>query len=124
VRMLTLQPMWGAVVALSRNRTVSDLYKRFVIAEGDVDAETADVNFANQRRADSAATREWLRDSVQHGDLDALWRTGVRTLVILAAHDQVIDLERLQRLIAPYAQIEIFVDPDQGHGWNRAAVER
>jgi len=124
IRVLTTPPLWRGVVALSRNRMVSDLYKRFVIAEGDVDDSTADVNFANQRRADPAAAREWLRDSVQHGDLDALLRSRVPTLVILAGNDQVIDVARLRRLIASHPQIKVFVDSEQGHGWNPAAVKR
>lgn len=124
VRVLTMTPLWQGVVALSRSRTVSDLYKRFVIAEGDVDGDTANVNFDNQRRADPHAAREWLRDSVQHGDLNALLRVRVPTLVILAGHDQVIDVSGLRRRIAAHPQIKIFVDTQQGHGWNPAAVAR
>jgi pimeloyl-ACP methyl ester carboxylesterase len=124
VRVLTMTPLWQGVVALSRSRTVSDLYKRFVIEEGEVDGDTANVNFDNQRRADPGAAREWLRDSVQHGDLEALLRMKVPTLVILAGHDQVIDVCGLQRRIAAHPQIKIFVDTQQGHGWNPEAVER
>lgn len=124
VRVLTLTPLWQCVVALSRNRTVSDLYKRYIVAEGDVDADTAAVNFANQRRANSGAAREWLRDTIRSHDLNALLRTRVPTLAILAGHDQVIDVERLQRIIAPHSQISVFIDSGQGHGWNHAAVER
>ena len=124
VRLLTMPPLWQGVVALSRNRTVSNLYKRFVIAEGDVDARTAEANFANQRRADPSAAREWLRDGVKHGDLGALFEREGPTLVIVAAHDQVVMIDELRRLIAERPNISLFVDRQQGHGWNHAAVQR
>src|SRR5438132_13995091 len=87
VRILTFPPLWRGVVALSRNRTVSNFYKRFVIVEGDVDARTAQANFANQLRADPAAAREWLRDGIKHGDLGALLERNGPTLVIVADKD-------------------------------------
>lgn len=124
IRLLTLPPLWQGVVALSRNRTVSDLYKRFVIAEGDVDTETADINFDNQRRADSGAARQWLRDGMQHGDLELLLTRERPTLVIVASHDQVIDVERLRRLLASCPNVTVYIDSEQGHGWTQAAVQR
>jgi pimeloyl-ACP methyl ester carboxylesterase len=124
VRVLTFPPLWRGVVALSRNRTVSNLYKRYIIAEGDVDARTAQANFANQLRADPSAAREWLRDGVRHGDLGALLERTGRTLVIVAAHDHVVHVEELQQLIAERPNITLFVDEEQGHGWNHAAVQR
>lgn len=124
IRLLTLPPMWQGVVALSRNRTVSDLYKRFVIAEGDVDTETADINFDNQRCADSGAAREWLRDGMRHGDLDLLLTRRRPTLVIFAGRDQVLDVTRLQQLLGTCSNVRVFIDSEQGHGWNHAAVRR
>lgn len=124
VRVLTTPPLWQGVVALSRSRTVSNLYKRFVIAEGDVDAVTSEVNFVNQRRADSAAAREWLRDGMRSRDLAMLSGRGCPTLIIVAAHDQVVDVETLRRFVADCPNVSFFVDRDQGHGWNHAAVQR
>ena len=124
VRILTFPPLWRGVVALSRNRTVSNLYKRFVIVEGEVDARTAEANFANQLRADPAAAREWLRDGLRHGDLGALLERTGPTLVIVAANDHVVHVEQLRRLIATRPNISLFVDREQGHGWNQAAVKR
>lgn len=124
VRVLTLRPLWRCVVALSRNRTVSNLYKRFVIAEGDVDERTAQANFENQLRADPAAAREWLRDGMSHDGVAALVESSRPTLVIVAAHDQVMDVDGLQRLIAPRPNVRLFVDAEQGHGWNHEAVQR
>jgi pimeloyl-ACP methyl ester carboxylesterase len=124
VRVLTLPPLWQAVVALSRSRTVSDLYKRFIIAEGDVDQQTAQVNFDNQRRANPAAAREWLRDGLRYEGLDTLLRRDRPTLVIVAEQDHVVDVQRLSRLLAGHARIRLYVDTEQGHGWNSAAVQR
>ena len=124
VWVLTNPPLWQGVVALSRSRTVSGLYKRFVIEEGDVDQATSEVNFANQRRADSAAAREWLRDGMRSRDLAFLKGRSEPTLVIVAAHDQVIDVEGLRRLLADCPNASLFVDHKQGHGWNQEAVRR
>jgi pimeloyl-ACP methyl ester carboxylesterase len=124
VRVLTTPPLWQGVVALSRSRIVSDLYKRFVIAEGDVDSATSEINFANQRRADSRAAREWLLDGMQSRDLAFLSTRTAPTLVIIAANDQVINVESLRRLIAGCPNAQLFVDREQGHGWNSAAVQR
>lgn len=124
IRVLTLPPLWRGVVALSRSRTVSDLYKRFIIAEGDVDSATAEVNFINQRRADPWAAREWLRDGMRNGDVATLVNRELPTLVIVAAHDQVVDVAGLQRLIARCPAVTLFVDHEQGHGWNHTAVQR
>jgi pimeloyl-ACP methyl ester carboxylesterase len=124
VRVLTTRPLWGGVVALSRNRRVSNLYKRYVIVEGSVDTKTAEANFANQLRADPAAAREWLRDGIKHGDLGALFERTSPTLVIVAANDHVVEVEELRRLIAEHPNIRLYVDQEQGHGWNQAAVER
>lgn len=124
VRCLTVEPIWSGVVALSRNRRVSDLYKRFVIVEGDVDVATQQVNFDNQRRVDPSAAREWLRDGLRHDDLGSLLARTRPTLMIVAAHDHMIDVGRLQSLVADHPHIELYVDGEQGHGWNRDAVQR
>ena len=124
VRVLTITPLWQGVVALSRSRTVSGLYKRFVIEEGDVDHATAEVNFANQCRADSSAAREWLLDGMRSRDLAFLRGRSDPTLVIVAAHDQVIDVDGLRKLLAACPNASLFVDQEQGHGWNQAAVQR
>ena len=124
IRVLTTPPLWQGVVALSRSRTVSDLYKRFVIVEGDVDPLASEANFVNQRRADPAAAREWLRDGVRSRDLATLRSRALPTLVIVAAHDQVVDVPGLRRMVADCPSITLYIDREQGHGWNQAAVER
>ena len=124
VRLLSRRPMWDAVVWLSRQRRISDLYKRFVIVEGDVDNRTADVNYENQRRADPRAAREWLNDCLRRDDVDVVAARAKATLVIVARHDKLVDVERLKCLIAKLPDLHVFTDSDQGHGWNEAAVHR
>ncbi|MEO8897332.1 MAG: alpha/beta fold hydrolase [Candidatus Dormibacter sp.] len=124
VRVLTLPPLWQLVVGLSRSRLASDLYKRYIIAEGDVDQQTSQVNFDNQRRANPAAAREWLRDGLRYEGLDTLLRRDQQTLVIVAEQDHVVDVQRLRGLLAGHPNISLYVDTEQGHGWNSAAVQR
>jgi pimeloyl-ACP methyl ester carboxylesterase len=124
VRLLSRRPMWDAVVWLSRQRRISDLYKRFVIVEGDVDNRTADVNYENQRRADPRAAREWLNDCLRRDDVDVVAARAEATLIIVARHDRLVDVERLKGLIAQLPDLHVFTDTDQGHGWNEAAVRR
>ncbi|MGA8417282.1 MAG: alpha/beta hydrolase [Candidatus Dormiibacterota bacterium] len=124
VRLLSRRPMWDGVVWLSRQRWVSDLYKRFVIVEGDVDDRTADINYENQRRADPRAAREWLNDCLHRDDVDVVAARAERTLIIVARHDRLVDVERLKDVIATLPDLQVFTDSDQGHGWNEEAVHR
>ena len=124
VRLLSRRPMWDGVVWLSRQRWISDLYKRFVIVEGDVDDRTADINYANQRRADPRAAREWLNDCLRRDDVEVVAARAERTLIIVARHDRLVDVDRLKELIATLPRLKVFTDSDQGHGWNEAAVHR
>jgi pimeloyl-ACP methyl ester carboxylesterase len=124
VGVATIPPVWRAVVALSRNRTVSNLYKRFVIAEGDVDQRTAEANFSNQVRADPAAAREWLRDGNHNSGLAALLDRQRPTLVVVAQQDHLINASRLASLVGTNPNIRVVTDTGQGHGWNGEAVQR
>ncbi|MHB8487746.1 MAG: alpha/beta fold hydrolase [Candidatus Dormibacteria bacterium] len=124
VRLLSKRPMWDGVVWLSRQRWISDLYKRFVIVEGDVDDRTADINYENQRRADPRAAREWLNDCLRRDDVDVVAGRAEATLIIVARHDRLVDVDRLKELIATLPRLQVFTDSDQGHGWNEAAVHR
>jgi pimeloyl-ACP methyl ester carboxylesterase len=124
VRLLSRRPMWDGVVWLSRQRWVSDLYKRFVIVEGEVDDRTANINYENQRRADPRAAREWLNDCLRRDDVDVVAARAERTLIIVARHDRLVDVGRLKTLIATLPGLKVFTDSDQGHGWNEQAVHR
>jgi pimeloyl-ACP methyl ester carboxylesterase len=124
VRLLSRRPLWDVVVWLSRQRRISDLYKRFVIVEGDVDHRTGDVNYENQLLADPRAAREWLNDCLVRDDVDVVAARAEATLIIVARHDRLVDVDRLRGLIARLPDLHVFIDADQGHGWNDAAVHR
>jgi len=124
VRVLGRRPLWDGVVWLSHQRWISDMYKRFVIVEGDVDERTAAINYENQRRADPRAAREWLNDCLRRDDIDVVAARAERTLIIVARHDRLVNVERLKELIATLPDLQVFTDTDQGHGWNEAAVHR
>jgi hypothetical protein len=92
--------------------------------EGDVDHRTADVNYENQRRADPRAATEWLNDGLVRDDVDVVAARAEATLIIVARHDRLVDVERLKGLIARLPDLHVYIDGDQGHGWNEAAVHR
>lgn len=124
VRTLMWPGLWQAVIAASRNRTASDLYKKFVIREGNVDARTSEINFENQRRASPHAAREWLVDALQRDDISLLEQRSRPTLVIVAANDGLVNVPRLRDLVTGLPHVQLFIDDDAGHGWSEAAVRR
>lgn len=124
VRVMTLPGVWEGVGWLSERRTVSDLYKRYMIREGPVDARTAQINFDNQVRADKRAAKEWLIDALGRDDLAVLAERSEPTLIIISGNDGLVDVHRLQRLVERLPRVRMYVDPDGGHGWSQAAVQR
>jgi pimeloyl-ACP methyl ester carboxylesterase len=124
VRVMTLPGVWQGVTWLSRRRTISDLYKRYVIREGPIDRQTSDINFENQRRADLDAAREWLCDALERDNLALITRRTEPTLIIVSANDLLVDVAGLQRLVEGLPYVTMYVDEESGHGWNKAAVQR
>jgi pimeloyl-ACP methyl ester carboxylesterase len=124
VAAMTAPGVYPAVVWLSRRRVVSDLYKRLLVEGSDVDAGAAEVNFRNQQRCHTRATREWLRDGVSREDGPVISTRAKPTLVLVAAGDRIVDVERLRQLCARFPQVELAVVADAGHGWNEAFVRR
>jgi pimeloyl-ACP methyl ester carboxylesterase len=124
VRALALPVIWQSVVWLSRRRAVSDLYKRFVIQEGPVDGETADINFDNQRRADPRAAREWICDGLNRDDFAVIEGRTRPTLIIVAQNDRLVEVERLRMVIESLPHVSLMVDREGGHGWSEGAVRR
>lgn len=124
VRAMTLPGVWQGVTWLSRRRTISDLYKRYVIREGPIDRHTSDINFDNQRRADLDAAREWLCDALQRDDLPLIAERSEPTLIIVSANDLLVDVQGVQRLVERLPCVTLYVDDVSGHGWNKAAVQR
>jgi pimeloyl-ACP methyl ester carboxylesterase len=121
---LTSAVMWRLVVWASQNRTVSDLYKRFMIREGPQEPETAAINFENQARADLLACKEWLRDAMRRDDLSLVEGRREPTLIIVSEGDNLVEVDKLRRLAKGLPHVRLFVDAEGGHGWSRGAVER
>lgn len=124
VAAMTAPGLFPAVVWLSRRRVVSDLYKRLLVEGDDVDPRAAEVNFANQRRADPRATREWLRDGLRRQDAELVAGREGETLLLVAGDDRIADAAALRDLAAAWPRVELAVVEDAGHGWTPAYVER
>lgn len=124
VRGFTAQPVYSGIIWLSRRRLVSDLYKRIAIEGGDVDRETSDINFRNQRAADPGAARDWLRDGIRREDVDVIARRTRPTLIIVPAHDRLVDVAHLRAVVRRLGNVDLFVDDHGGHGWSPEAVQR
>ncbi len=118
----TAGPVFWCVDRLRRNRTVSDLYKRFLVEGPGVDAYDAQVNFDNQRRADGRAARQWLRDGITRDYREFLkgWRKPA--LVVVAADDRTVDVKAIRNLRDLMPQAVIRVIESAGHGWTPTLI--
>lgn len=124
-RVATTPAIFELISFLGRRRVLADFYRR-VAVEGaaEVDRRAADLNFANQVRADPRAAREWLRDGLGV-DFRALlegWEGPVEVLV--AADDRIVELDRLRRFCASRPQTELSVIESAGHGWDAELIRR
>jgi len=124
-RVATAPAIFEVISFLGRRRVLADFYRR-VAVEGaaEVDRRAADLNFANQVRADPRAAREWLRDGLGV-DFRALlegWEGPVEVLV--AADDRIVELDRLRRFCASRPQTELSVIESAGHGWDAELIRR
>lgn len=124
VRVMTLPGVWQAVTWLSGRRTVSDLYKKYVIREGPIDPQVSDINFENQRRANLTAAREWLCDAMERDDLTLIAERAEPTLIIIVENDTLVDVQGLQQAVERLPHVQLYIDRHGGHGWSKGAVER
>ena len=124
VGVFTSPVAYPVVVWLKNQRWVSDIYKRLMVEGDNVDRGAAEVNYRNQLRADPRATREWLRDGLRCEDVALLATHAEGALLIAAADDRIVDVQRLRGLCEQHPSLRLFVDGDAGHGWTAAAVER
>ena len=122
IAVMTAPGVFNLVSWLSRQRLVSDLYKRLLVEGDDVDRRAADMNFRNQLRALPRAAREWLRDGLHRDDVDIVVEHPGETLVIVAGDDAIVDLPAARRVLATVPQAHIAVIDAAGHGWNEAFV--
>ena len=123
VALLTARPVFWAIDRLRRNRTVSDLYKRFLVEGPGVDPYDAQVNFDNQIRADGTSGRAWLRDGIRR-DYQAFLRSWEKpALIVVAANDRVVRLPAILALERAMPKAELRVIEAAGHGWTPALIE-
>lgn len=121
----TLPGVFSLISFLGRRRALADLYRRLAVEGGaEVDRRSADLNFANQLRADPRAAREWLRDGME-ADFRALlggWSGPV--LALAAADDRLLDLDQVRQFCRRRPQTELSIIPSAGHGWDAELIRR
>lgn len=110
--------VYPGIVWMSHQRKLSDIYKRFMVEGKDVDPVAATVNFQNQLLADPRAAREWLRDVLRRDDLAQVRGSGNPTLILVAEHDRIVDVPRLEAAVAGISTVAIDVIRQAGHAWS------
>jgi pimeloyl-ACP methyl ester carboxylesterase len=124
VRVFMAPGIFPAISWLSRQRAVSDLYKRLLVEGDNVDSAAAEMNFRNQLRADPRALREWILHGLVRDDVALLRRSGHPTLLIVASDDRLVDVPLLARTVAAMDHVHLARVDDAGHGWTESYVRR
>ncbi|MGA8208106.1 MAG: alpha/beta fold hydrolase [Candidatus Dormiibacterota bacterium] len=124
-RVATAPAIFEVISFLGRRRVLADFYRR-VAVEGaaEVDRRAADLNFANQLRADPRAAREWLRDGLGEDFRALLDGWGGPVEVLVAAADRIVQLERLRTYCAARPNTDLSVIDSAGHGWDAELIRR
>ena len=117
-------PVYPGIVWLGHRRVVSDLYKRFMVEGKDVDPAAAQANFDNQLRADPRAAREWLRDALHRDDLAQVRGAGRPLLILVAEHDRIVNVRRLEGAVADAAGVSFGIIRQAGHAWSEELSRR
>ena len=110
--------VYPGIVWLAHQRRMSDLYKRFMVEGKDVDPVAAKANFENQLLADPRAAREWLHDALRRDDLAQIRGSGNPTLILVAEHDRIVDVPRLEAAMAGIPTVAFDVIRQAGHAWS------
>jgi pimeloyl-ACP methyl ester carboxylesterase len=116
--------IFPAIIWLSRQRVVSDLYKRLAVEGDNVDRAAAEMNFRNQLRAHPRAVREWLLDGLGRDDVATLRAAARPVLMIVAADDRIVDVPLLSRTVAGLPAVQLAEVADAGHGWTESYIRR
>jgi pimeloyl-ACP methyl ester carboxylesterase len=116
--------VFPAITWLSRQRVVSDLYKRFLVEGDNVDSSAAEMNFRNQLAADPRALREWILHGLARDDLELLRAMDRPVLVIVASDDRIVEVAVMRRAVAEMEHVHLVEVADTGHGWTEAYVRR
>jgi pimeloyl-ACP methyl ester carboxylesterase len=117
-------PVFPVISWLSKQRLVSDLYKRMVVEGDDVDPAQAEMNFRNQQRASHRAQRQWLQDGLRRHDAGLLARHAGQSLIIVAGDDRLLRCDALERLVTRMPRVSFASIDDAGHGWNEGFIRR
>jgi 2-hydroxy-6-oxonona-2,4-dienedioate hydrolase len=118
------RPVFPVISWLSRQRVVSDLYKRLVVEGDNVDPAQAEMNFRNQQRASHRAQREWVLDGLRRHDAGLLAGHAGPSLIIVAGDDRLLRHAALERLAAKMPRVRFASIGDAGHGWNEGFIRR
>jgi pimeloyl-ACP methyl ester carboxylesterase len=97
---------------------MSDIYKRVMVEGKNVDPVAAKANFDNQVRADPRAAREWLHDALRRDDLAQVRGSGRPTLILVAEHDRIVNVRRLQSAVSDAPDVSLDVIRQAGHAWS------
>jgi pimeloyl-ACP methyl ester carboxylesterase len=124
IRAFMAPGIFPAISWLSRQRLVSDLYKRLLVEGDNVDASAAEMNFRNQLRADPRALREWILHGLTRDDVALLRQSHKAALIIVANDDRIVDVPLLQATVAPMDHVRVAAIADAGHGWTESYVRR
>jgi pimeloyl-ACP methyl ester carboxylesterase len=110
--------VYPGIVWLGHQRTMSDLYKRFMVEGKDVDPAAANANFENQLLANARAAREWLHDALRRDDLAQVRGSGRPTLILVAERDRIVNVPRLETAVNGINDISFDVIRQAGHAWS------
>ncbi len=124
IRAFMAPGIFPAIAWLSRQRVVSDLYKRLLVEGGDVDRSAAEMNFRNQLRADPRALREWILDGLARHDVALLAGSRSDVLIVVASDDRIVDVPLLRATTSSMDHVRLGLVADAGHGWTASYVRR
>lgn len=125
VRLGTAPGVFSLISFLGRQRMLADFYRRVAVeGKAEVDRRSADLNFANQIRADPRAAREWLRDGMVADFRPLLDGWPGALAVLAAADDRLLELDRVQEYCAHRPRTEISIISSAGHGWDAELIRR
>ena len=124
VRSFMAPGIFPAISWLSRQRLVSDVYKRFLVEGDNVDRAAAEMNFRNQLRANPRALREWILHGLARNDVELLHQSPNQVLIIVASDDRIVDVPLLRVTVAGMANVQLAEVADAGHGWTEIYVRR
>jgi pimeloyl-ACP methyl ester carboxylesterase len=124
IRTFMAPGIFPAMFWLSRQRVVSDLYKRLLVEGDEVDSSAAEMNYRNQLRADPRALREWILHGLARDDVAMLRESRSPVLIIVASDDRIVDVPLLRATVAPMDHVRLGLVADAGHGWTESYVRR